>query len=127
MLVLVDQITKLIFFQKSIPLARFVSLSFTQNTGTIFGLFQRTNLVFIILSAIILLLLLLLYRSHPHLQSGFNFIIAGAIGNLADRIRLGYVVDFIDVYGWPVFNVADALIVLGILMVLFMALREQEE
>ena len=56
------------------------------------------------------------------LMSSFSFILAGAMGNFADRIRMGYVIDFLDVYGgilgypqahWPTFNIADSLIVIG--------------
>lgn len=62
------------------------------------------------------------------LLASFSLILAGAIGNLADRIRLGYVIDFLDVYAgifgyphlhWPTFNVADSLIVIGAIGVIF--------
>ena len=66
------------------------------------------------------------------LLASFSFILAGAIGNLLDRIRLGYVIDFIDVHAgllsyphlhWPTFNVADSLIVIGAVGVIFRTLR----
>lgn len=66
------------------------------------------------------------------LLASFSFILAGAVGNLADRIRLGYVIDFLDVHGgyfgyphwhWPTFNIADSLIVIGALGVIYRTLR----
>jgi signal peptidase II len=66
------------------------------------------------------------------LLASFSFILAGAIGNLADRIRLGYVIDFLDInagflgyahWHWPTFNIADSLIVIGALGVIYRTLR----
>jgi signal peptidase II len=48
------------------------------------------------------------------LRIGLSLVLGGAIGNLIDRVRLGYVVDFIDLRWWPVFNVADSAIVVGV-------------
>jgi signal peptidase II len=66
------------------------------------------------------------------LLASFSFILAGAIGNLADRIRLGYVIDFLDIHAeflgypnwhWPTFNIADSLIVIGAIGVVYRTLR----
>lgn len=66
------------------------------------------------------------------LLASFSFILAGAVGNLADRIRLGYVIDFLDVHAgslgyahwhWPTFNIADSLIVIGALGIIYRTLR----
>jgi len=66
------------------------------------------------------------------LLASFSFILAGAVGNLLDRIRLGYVIDFLDVHGgffgyphwhWPTFNIADSLIVIGAIGVIYRTLR----
>jgi signal peptidase II len=70
------------------------------------------------------------------LLASFSFILAGAIGNLADRIRLGYVIDFLDVHAgifgyanwhWPTFNIADSLIVIGALGVIYRTFRPLAE
>lgn len=55
--------------------------------------------------------------------ASYALIIAGALGNLLDRIVRGYVVDFVDLHFWPVFNVADALLVVGLLALLIQTLR----
>lgn len=64
------------------------------------------------------------------LLASFSFILAGAIGNLADRIRLGYVIDFLDAYyghwHWPTFNIADSLIVIGAFGIIYRTLRPLE-
>lgn len=54
------------------------------------------------------------HRSTPHEHLAYALIFAGAIGNALDRVRCGYVIDFIHVHHWPVFNVADVLVVVGI-------------
>jgi len=76
-------------------------------------------------SAITLVLLVWLYRSPARAWAvclPLALLIGGAIGNLIDRIRLGYVIDFIDVYygtwHWPVFNIADSAITLGIILLI---------
>ncbi len=54
----------------------------------------------------------------PIEQAGIALIVAGAVGNLADRLIRGFVVDFIYLHYWPIFNVADALVAIGALMLL---------
>jgi signal peptidase II len=102
----------------SIPLTSFLALSHVTNTGGAFGLFQGKTLFLIGASLVALLVLLLSYRhshrSPPLTRLCLGLIVGGAIGNLVDRIRLGYVVDFIDLGWWPVFNIADSSIVAGI-------------
>jgi signal peptidase II len=70
-------------------------------------------------------LLVFLLRTRPAqrmLRTGLAFILGGAVGNLIDRLRLGYVIDFLDVYWrghhWPAFNVADASICVGVGLIL---------
>ncbi len=95
----------------------FFQLRYVENTGAAFGMMQGGNLllIFIMLGIIVYLL-----KSWKELCSygkmvevGSIFILAGAIGNLYDRIVLGYVVDFLDFLVWPVFNVADSFITVG--------------
>ncbi len=118
-LVLVDQITKVIFKNKS-----FLIFNYTTNTGAAFSLFQNQNLLLIIASVIILIFLIYLYKKYPKIQLYLSLIIAGTIGNLIDRIFLGYVRDFIDLRVWPVFNIADSLGVIGVLLIAYSLTKE---
>ena len=120
-LVLVDQITKVFFKDKS-----FLIFNYTTNTGAAFSLFQNQNLFLIITSIIILIFLIYLYKKYPKLQVYISLIIAGTIGNLIDRIFLGYVRDFIDLRVWPVFNVADSLGVVGVLLIVYSIIKNKD-
>ena len=129
--VLFDRLTKNFFsgflgLNESIAVVRNV-LHFTlvHNTGIAFGFFKDCGTVFIIIPVILTGLLVYnvyYYRNSPQLSRtyivAFSLILGGAIGNLIDRIFLGYVVDFIDFRVWPVFNVADSAITIGALTIL---------
>ena len=71
--------------------------------------------------AVIFILIIYRYLENPPLliRLAFGLQMGGAIGNLIDRFRLGYVTDFIDVGWWPVFNIADSYIVMGITVMAF--------
>lgn len=135
MLVFLDQTTKAVVVQKihvggSYPIpgmGGMIDFTLVQNTGTAFGLFPNSNLFFIILSMTIIGFLGYLAFSEKHRGlAPFVFILGGAIGNLSDRIRWGYVVDFIDVHFWPVFNVADSCITAGIAWFLLSSLMSKQ-
>ncbi len=122
-IVLIDQISKgwiTTRFQlgESRPLTQFFALTFVQNTGTAFGLFQGNNKALLILSIVILGALLYGARGLSE-RGGFwgalgvALVLGGAIGNMIDRIHYGRVVDFLDFHVWPVFNVADSAITVG--------------
>jgi len=95
------------------------------NTGIAFGFFKDCGAVFIIIPVILTGLLIYnvyYYRHSPQLSRiyiiAFSLILGGAIGNLFDRIFLGYVIDFVDFRVWPVFNVADSAITIGAAIIL---------
>jgi signal peptidase II len=109
----------------------FLRLRYTKNTGAAFGIFQGGSLV---LSVAAIAIVGAIFFSASRM-GGINrfttlpmgLIVGGALGNLVDRLRLGYVVDFIEVYGprihvgnsvytWPVFNVADSAITVGVIL-----------
>ncbi len=126
--VLVDRFLKFLFLDildidKSMAiLDSFLSFELVLNRGAIFG-FNVDKLVLIIGTAVILLLLLLFYfkgglRNNFLQRYGLVFVAAGAIGNLIDRVFLGYVIDWIQIGFWPAFNFADVLIVVGAVLVL---------
>ena len=104
-------------------------LQFTHihNTGSIFGILQGQNTPLIVVSFIGVFVLIMVYYSQPRpthlLRLSLGLQLGGAFGNLVDRLRLGAVTDFIDVSRWPVFNLADASIVTGLLLLAWILLR----
>ena len=127
----VDQITKalvrhnLLLYQ-SVPVEGPVRITHTFNTGSAFGLFPDQTLFLILASFVGIGVLLLIYRNHPFptllLRLSLGMQLGGAVGNLLDRLRMGLVTDFIDIGVWPVFNVADASIVTGLVIIAYVFL-----
>jgi signal peptidase II len=103
-----------------------LDLHHVQNSGIAFGLFQgATSIVIVLTSLVILWLLLVFARSgarHPVMPVGLGLVIGGSLSNLADRVRLGHVTDFLDVDYWPAFNLADTFIVVGVALLVGAAL-----
>jgi len=89
-----------------------------QNSGIAFGLFASATAVVIVLTAVAVAWMLGYFaRSgarHPILPVALGLVIGGSLSNLVDRVRLGYVTDFIDLRFWPAFNLADTFIVIGV-------------
>jgi signal peptidase II len=102
------------------------------NTGVALGLFQDQNLLFTILVSIIAMIIFIYY---PQLSEGDWFLrialamqFGGSIGNLIDRLTVGHVTDFFSVGSFPVFNVADASVTIGVgIMILGVWLQERKE
>ena len=92
----------------------------TYNTGSAFGMFQDQTIPLIFASFAGIGLLLWIYKTHliqgPWLHLSMGLQLGGAIGNLTDRLRFGHVTDFIQLAFWPVFNLADASIVVGVIL-----------
>ena len=122
---LVDQLTKIgvrefLDFQESFPKEGFFRITNTFNTGSAFGLFQDQNLPLILASFVGITILVFIYRGQRRpsnlLRLSLGLQLGGAAGNLLDRLRMGHVTDFVDVGPWPIFNVADSTIVVGLIM-----------
>jgi len=104
-----------------------IRLTRVHNDGGAFGLFAGGGVIFLIVSAIVSLILFLILLTmnidSRLIKTGMAFVLAGAIGNLIDRIQWGYVLDFFEIRGFPIFNVADSCITVGaafiILAILF--------
>jgi signal peptidase II len=145
LVVVADQITKRLAEDRlsrsgvrSIPIpgaADLLRLTYVENRGAAFGLLQDQTAFFVFVGIIVIGVIAASYRYLP--RSGFRLHLAlglqlgGAVGNLIDRVRQGYVVDFVD-FGyrsnwWPVFNVADSAIVVGVALLALTALRSAEE
>ena len=110
----------------------FLQITHIRNTGAVFGVFQGQSLALTIVAlvgiAAILLLVFYAYRHFPPLTSipnriALGLILGGTVGNLIDRLSLGYVTDFIDVGFWPAFNVADPSIIVGVIIIAYSLLR----
>ena len=99
-----------------------LDLTNTRNTGVAFGAFEGAGLLVAILIGLSLALLVgyfALHRDMSLLWLPVGLLLGGALGNLADRARDGAVIDFIDPVAWPAFNLADACIVIGVVMLLW--------
>ena len=114
---------------ESFPAYGFFRITHTFNTGSIFGIFQGQNTLFILVSFVGVAVLLLLYRSQRFptglLRLSLGLQLGGAFGNLLDRVRLGHVTDWVDIGPWPVFNVADACIVSGLVLLAWMFIMSE--
>jgi signal peptidase II len=99
-----------------------LDLTNTRNTGVAFGALEGGGLLVAILIGLSLTLLVGYFavnREKPWLWLPVGVLVGGALGNLADRARIGAVIDFIDPVAWPAFNVADACIVIGVAGLLY--------
>jgi signal peptidase II len=122
-----DQLTKALVVRE-LPLGDEVAvvgpltLHHVENTGIAFGLLAgAAGIVAALTSVAIAWMLYLFARSgarHPVFPVGLGLVIGGAVSNLADRVRLGHVTDFLDVGFWPAFNLADTFIVVGVAVLL---------
>ena len=136
LVLLADQYTKLIVQQdmivgQTIPVIhKIFHFTYVQNSGGAFGILRgRTNLFIIISIIVILFIIYFMFKEEKKdyfIKTVFSFILGGAISNLIDRMRLGYVVDFIDFQVWPVFNIADSAISIGMVL-LFIRLFFKKE
>ena len=135
-LVVLDQLTKQIVVSlftlgESMVINSYLSWTYIQNSGAAFsilsdgGTIQRAFLLAV--SLFISAMLMVWIHKTPAVRRqrlfGQFILLSGALGNLLDRAQYGYVVDFIDVhyenYYWPVFNIADSLIFVGVVLLLF--------
>ncbi len=106
---------------ESVPLlGEILYLTHVRNPGAAFGLFAYKTPFFIVISFIMIILTVIAaYQIPPRLallRLGLAVMLGGVAGNLFDRLQTGYVVDFLDLGFWPVFNIADMAIVVGVLM-----------
>jgi len=122
-----DQITKHVVasqvrLDSAVKLIGPFRIHHVQNSGIAFGLFSSATAVVIVLTTVAVAWMLIFFaRSgarHPALPVALGLLIGGSVSNLVDRLRLGYVTDFLDLRWWPAFNLADASIVIGVVILL---------
>ncbi len=124
---ILDQISKALAVRFLAPRASLalwgnaLRLTYHENTGAAFGFFRGETPVLAFLSLVFIVIAfgyLAATRRAPLARRALFLVLGGAAGNALDRLRLGHVVDFIDVGFWPVFNVADSAITIGALLLL---------
>jgi signal peptidase II len=136
--VIFDQISKLLVVgflnreESFVVIPRLFRFTYVENRGAAFGSFDESRWVFMIASTVLIIGLgIYLFKFRPQSKLAcvsMSMIIGGGIGNMIDRIRLGYVIDFIDFYAFPnlwkwVFNVADAFVCIGCGLMFLWCLR----
>jgi signal peptidase II len=125
--VIADQVTKHVVSSQlavgdSVNVAGPFAIHHVHNSGIAFGLFAGATGMVIALTAVAVTWMLVFFaRSgarHPVLPVALGLLIGGSVSNLADRVRLGHVTDFLDLRYWPAFNLADVCIVVGVVLLL---------
>lgn len=115
------------------PLAPYLQITRTTNTGIAFGIFKGGNTLLLVLTTLVVIALIVIYRSLPPAerwqQIGYAVIIGAALGNILDRVRFGHVVDFVHVY-IPnlisnVSNFADHFVIIGVIIILIDSFRAE--
>lgn len=133
LIIIIDQLTKF-FVSKNMPInssipfiKNILHITYIQNRGAGFGLFQGQQLILIWISVIVIGIIFYYYDKIPadkSVQLAVGLILGGTIGNLMDRIRLSYVIDFIDFRIWPAFNIADSCITIGVILLIIYLVKK---
>jgi signal peptidase II len=134
--IVTDQLTKAWLVSVLVPgesmpiVGDYLRLVHSQNNGALFGLFRESALLFGLASVVVIGLIFVYHARSGRsifMSVALGLLLGGAIGNLIDRLRLGYVVDFVDAgignFRWYTFNVADAAISFAILFLILAAIR----
>jgi len=129
-----DQLSKYLIRQRmslaeSIPVIKSIfHITYVENTGIAFGFFPQGHSLFIIISLIIILVIVFFERKKalqsPRERFCLGLVLGGALGNLIDRLRFGFVIDFLDFRIWPVFNLADSGVCIGGILIAFFLLKK---
>ena len=133
--VILDQFSKYILVEnmalgESIPIIEEVfHLTYILNPGAAFGMFAHNRLFFIAIAVIVIGIIIWARReilaSPWEVKAGCGLFLGGAIGNLIDRARQGLVIDFFDFRIWPVFNIADIAICIGVGLIIWNLLKTE--
>lgn len=133
--VILDQFSKYIVVEnmalgESIPIIEEVfHLTYILNPGAAFGMFAHNRLFFIAIAVIVIGIIIWARReilaSPLEVKAGCGLFLGGAIGNLIDRARQGLVIDFFDFRIWPVFNIADIAICIGVGLIIWNLLKTE--
>lgn len=119
---------KYLKFNDPIVVTNFFSLEYIENTGAAFGILPNKQYLFIFIAIIACIFFLILAVNGEKIlpKIAYVFLLAGAIGNLYDRFKYGFVIDFLNLKGFPVFNLSDLFINLGILIIFYRLFTNKE-
>ena len=136
-LILADQAIKFLVVSlmelgESIPVfAGIFHITYIENPGAAFGLFANQRLVLIVAGILVIAAACLMYRrlmsEKAIIRWGVALLLGGAVGNLIDRLRIGGVIDFLDFRIWPVFNIADIGICVGVALLMYALIYDTEK
>lgn len=136
LLVGLDQVTKYLALMHLKPVGSitfvegFMDFTFVENRGVAFGMFSGQKWFILLLTGVIVAVMVYYFVRLPHsrqfqwVRGAMVLVLAGAVGNMIDRIFRGYVVDFFEFtfFDWPVFNVADIYVVVGVILLAILIL-----
>ncbi|HHU6750756.1 TPA: signal peptidase II [Staphylococcus pseudintermedius] len=136
-----DQLTKLIIRtqmtigESFVVLPKFLYITSHRNNGAAWGILSGKMTFFYIITVIILVALIVFYikeaKNHMLMQIAISLLFSGALGNFIDRLSSGEVVDFIDTvifgYDFPIFNIADASLTIGVILLIIVLLKDQNQ
>ena len=136
-ILIIDQFFKYLvhasmYLGQSIPLiGNAIKLTYVRNTGAAFSLFIGFSPYLVAIGIVVVLAVIYFHYKIPahkyYLQTGLAFVLGGSLGNLVDRIFRSYVVDYLDITIWPVFNFADIMINVGVILIAFKLFAKEKK
>ncbi|PAB58856.1 signal peptidase II [Anaeromicrobium sediminis] len=136
-IILIDQFTKYLtqanmHVNETIPIINNIfHLTYVQNPGAAFGILRNQKWFFVVVTIVVLggvfIYSIKNKNMHKLMSVSLSLIVAGAIGNFIDRVRLDYVIDYFDFRIWPVFNIADISIVVGAILLSYYLIKYDED
>lgn len=130
-LIAIDQLTKLFIqyrLNEDIIINDWLTITYVKNYGVSFSMLEGRNLIIAavtILAIVLIFILLKYYKNNKIYVYPLLLMLAGTIGNLIDRVYLGYVVDFISVRDFPIFNMADIYLTMGAFFLIIVLVKEE--
>ncbi len=122
-LILIDQLSKKAFENIRAILTDNIAIKYAENTGAAFGILKDSTILLSVIGIIAIAAIVYYYRKLSRKKSrlptaGLTFLFAGTAGNLIDRIFFGYVRDYIAIWKWPTFNLADTFSCIGVALII---------
>lgn len=123
--------SKFTLYESKEVIKKIFHITYIENPGAAFGIFANQRLFFLIVTSIVIVFIIyfmtIMEKEEPRANIFLAMVIGGAIGNLIDRVIKGTVTDFFDFLIWPVFNIADSFIVVGMIAAAFFVIRSERK